>query len=64
MAEMDVQYQPVAPDPERSCKNCKHFEADFESGGAGKCFGKDVSAEGTCNVFEAKDEENPHSYHA
>lgn len=54
MTEVDPKYQPIAPDPAKSCKNCKHFEAEAEEFEVGKCFGNEVSAKGTCNYFEPK----------
>ncbi|HOO28557.1 MAG TPA: hypothetical protein PLU43_08835 [Lachnospiraceae bacterium] len=39
----------------RTCADCKHFERDVNMQGAGKCFGNEVSAEGGCNFFEARD---------
>ncbi|NQU99539.1 MAG: hypothetical protein HQ538_02275 [Parcubacteria group bacterium] len=53
MDEKDVNYQPEAPDPSKSCASCKNFEAGSE--GMGKCFGKDVTDKGTCNFFEPKE---------
>jgi len=54
MAEMDPHYQPTAPDSEKACKNCKHFEVDSGDENIGNCFGHEVVAKGTCNLFEAK----------
>jgi len=51
----EVNYQAVSPDPSRACRNCKHFEASAEDATIGGCFGHEVSAEGTCNFFEAED---------
>lgn len=51
----EVNYQPVAPDPEKACESCKHFEDDGVKEGMGKCFGYEVAAAGTCNLFEAKE---------
>lgn len=60
MAE-DVNYQPVSPEPEKACEKCKHFECDCPEGACdckegvmGKCFGHEVSCQGTCNFFETK----------
>jgi len=37
----------------KQCQDCKSFErVDAENG---KCFGKDVKAEGGCNFFAAKE---------
>lgn len=49
----DVNYQQPAPDPEKSCGNCKNFKPEPE-GGQGDCFGHKVSTNGTCNFFEVK----------
>lgn len=59
LAEIEVNYQPVAPDPGRSCKNCKHFKPGSENGNAGECFGHEVHATGTCNFFTPKGDKMP-----
>lgn len=51
----DVQYQPVSPDPQKACQNCKHFESDESTDNkVGKCFGHEVEAQATCKYFESK----------
>lgn len=52
----DVNYKPVAEDPEKSCVNCEHFQAKDEK--MGECFGHKVSAKGTCNYFKPKNKNN------
>ena len=54
MAEQkpDIKYEVEAP-PGRQCRDCKFFEPADEPS-KGKCFGKDVIAQGTCNMFGAK----------
>jgi hypothetical protein len=49
-----VNYKKVADDPKKSCTNCKHFKP--KEGGMGDCFGYKVSAKGSCNLFEEKEE--------
>ncbi len=47
---MEVKYEPQGPEG-KQCKDCQHFQADAANAPAGKCFGKDVLAAGTCNMF-------------
>lgn len=53
MNKMEPNYKSKADDPAKSCANCKNFEAESE--GMGKCFGNDVSSEGTCDFFAPKE---------
>lgn len=53
MDEKDINYQPEAPDPNKSCAKCKNFEAEKE--GMGKCFGHEVIDKGTCNFYAPKE---------
>ena len=48
----DVNYKPVADDPEKSCINCKNFQPKGEE--MGECFGHKVSTKGTCNYYQPK----------
>lgn len=50
----EVNYKPMADDPQKSCRQCKHFKAEGEE--MGDCFGHKVLAKGTCNFFEPKSE--------
>ncbi len=38
----------------RQCCDCKFFEPVSGESSKGKCFGKDVVAQGTCNMFASK----------
>lgn len=51
---MDIKYIPKGEEG-KSCKDCKHFDRDNNMQGMGKCFGKEVLAEGSCNFFEPKE---------
>jgi len=51
----NVQYKKVAPDPAKSCTNCKHYQASAEDEKIGECFGHQVQAQATCEYFETKD---------
>lgn len=55
MADIEPNYQPQSPDPERACKNCKNFTPKEGDEGKGDCFGHEVGAEGTCDFFEMKE---------
>jgi len=50
---MEVKYDPQGP-PGQQCKDCKFFEPSSGNASMGKCFGKDVVAQGTCNMFALK----------
>jgi len=50
---MDVEYVEKA-EARRSCADCKHYEEEQSTPGIGKCFGREVQAEGGCNLFESK----------
>lgn len=52
MAE-DVKYVPKG-EPGKTCADCKFFEADKGNPAMGKCYGHDVMAEGSCNMFVSK----------
>ncbi len=39
----------------RACEDCKHFEEDTSMQQMGKCFGKDVLSQGSCDYFEPKE---------
>jgi hypothetical protein len=53
MAEQkpEVKYETEGPSG-RQCRDCKFFET-AEDSTKGKCFGNDVLAQGTCNMFAA-----------
>ena len=38
----------------KQCKDCKNFMEEKKSSGMGKCFGYDVKAQGSCNLFDTK----------
>lgn len=48
---MDVKYV-IKGEPGKTCADCKHFQAG--SAGMGKCFGHEVAAQGSCNLFQKK----------
>jgi len=48
---MDVKYV-AKGEKGMTCADCKHFQAG--NGGMGKCFGHDVVAQGSCNLFTKK----------
>jgi hypothetical protein len=48
---MDVKYTDRGKKG-KTCADCKHFQP--EGDGLGKCFGHEVSAKGSCNMFEPK----------
>jgi hypothetical protein len=50
---MEVNYVEQG-EPGRTCAECKNFEPDPENEEIGKCFGYNVSAQGSCNLFEPK----------
>jgi len=54
MAKNGPNYQAVSEDRDKACINCKHFKP--AEGEKGDCMGYEVSAVGTCNYFEAKEE--------
>jgi len=47
---MEVKYEAQGPDGGQ-CQDCKFFEASSDEPSKGKCFGKEVIAQGTCNMF-------------
>ena len=49
---MDVKYVEKALKG-KACKDCQHFEET--GGGMGKCFGHEVLAKGSCNMFKSKE---------
>jgi len=51
--EMEVKYTPRGP-VGLQCRDCKFFEPSRGDPSKGNCFGKDVMAKGTCNMFVAK----------
>lgn len=38
----------------KTCADCRNFEAGKEDLAGGNCFGQEVRAAGSCNLFEAK----------
>jgi hypothetical protein len=50
---MEVKYEPKGPKGNQ-CRDCKFFQNDSKDPSKGKCFGHDVVAEGTCNMFVLK----------
>jgi len=50
---MEVKYGPQGP-PGQQCRDCKFFEPSTADLSSGKCFGRDVLAQGTCNMFAAR----------
>ena len=53
VGDMEIRYEMPGPEG-RQCQECKFFEPSPENPSAGKCFGHDVVARGTCNMFVAK----------
>jgi len=49
---MDVKYVEKGPKG-KACKDCQFFEDT--GGGMGKCFGHEVLAKGSCNMFKNKE---------
>ena len=50
---METKYEPQGPEG-KQCKDCGHFEPDVAGASGGKCFGRDVLAQATCNMFTPK----------
>ena len=50
---VETKYEPQGPEG-KQCKDCGHFEPDVAGASGGKCFGRDVLAQGTCNMFTPK----------
>ncbi len=48
---MDVKYV-LKGEPGKTCADCKHFTDKGE--GKGDCYGHEVIAQGSCNLFEKK----------
>ena len=48
---MDVKYVEKGT-PGKTCADCKNYQD--EDGGMGKCFGHEVTAQGSCNMFTPK----------
>jgi hypothetical protein len=48
---MDVKYTEKGAKG-KTCADCQFFEATGD--GMGKCFGHEVIAKGSCNIFQAK----------
>ena len=48
---MDVKYTAKGPKG-KTCADCKFFESSGD--GMGKCFGHEVLAAGSCNMFVVK----------
>ena len=48
---MDVKYT-VKGEKGKTCADCKFYEST--GGSTGKCFGHEVLAAGSCNMFTAK----------
>jgi hypothetical protein len=53
---MKIKYTETG-EPGKTCADCKHFEEDENLNGIGKCFGYEVKASGSCNLFEPKKRE-------
>jgi hypothetical protein len=49
---MDVKYVVKGPKG-KTCVDCQFFESTGD--GMGKCFGHEVLAAGSCNMFKAKE---------
>jgi len=49
----EIRYEKLGPQG-RQCRDCKFFEPASASSPTGKCFGHEVLAQGTCNMFIAK----------
>ncbi len=48
--EQEVKYQSKGPKG-KQCRDCNFFEPLSGNPSQGKCFGKEVIAQGSCNVF-------------
>ncbi len=48
---MDVKYV-VQGEKGKTCADCKFYQD--EGAGKGKCFGHEVAAQGSCNLFQKK----------
>ncbi len=51
--EMDVEYNPQGPLGQQ-CQDCQFFEPSGDDASRGKCYGQEVMAQGTCNMFAHK----------
>ena len=51
--EREIKYQ-VKGSKGKQCRDCRFFEAASGNPSQGKCFGKDVIAQGTCNMFASR----------
>jgi hypothetical protein len=49
---MDVKYTPKGPKG-KTCADCQFFENTED--GMGKCFGHEVLAKGSCNMFKTRE---------
>ena len=49
----EIKYEMPGPEG-RQCGGCKFFQPLTGELSKGKCFGKDVVAQGTCNMFASK----------
>ncbi len=50
---MDVKYV-AQGEKGKTCNDCKHFQSENPQAAMGKCFGYDVAAQGSCNMFDSK----------
>jgi hypothetical protein len=53
---MEIIYQQKA-EKGKQCQDCQSFTPESGSPSAGKCFGKDVVAEGGCMFFKKNEEQ-------
>jgi hypothetical protein len=50
---MEVKYEPQGPTGQQ-CRDCKFFEPSSDDPSKGRCFGQEVIAQGTCNMYAPK----------
>jgi len=51
---MEVKYTPQG-EPGKTCVDCKFYKPKPDNPGKGDCFGHEVVAQGSCNMFQPKE---------
>jgi len=51
---MDIHYTPRSAEAGKTCADCANFQAKPEDQEKGDCFGHEVMAAGSCNMFQKK----------
>jgi len=52
--EVEVKYTPQG-EPGKTCANCKFYTPQPDNPGKGDCFGHEVEAKGSCNMFQPEE---------